>query len=574
MSDTTYNVNIDYVGQDKTAVAAGDRVAAGLDKLQGRLDRVNAGLGMVTGAMERIALGVGATVFAGATMGARALIGAVVRLGSDAEDTSLALAAMLGANGATNGWAESMQVSQHAMARIRADAAALPGEAQDYINIFRSGLAGMLQSGLNTDGAVRLADRVGAVAAMLQVDSQQAGRDLALMLGGRAGAQVRLWTAIQAQVGVTAHAFNALGAEQRRVLLDRALDRYNGAIEASGHTWSALTGTVKTFAQDSIRAFGGPFYDAAKHRLEGLVAYLSTHGADVTRQFEQWGVRGVGAMERMYDRATRFVGFMRSNWRPMMDDTIAKARELVGVYAGLQGARGGLSLGSSLAGLLGGSGGGGGAAAAVAGAGGAAAVGAAAAALAVGAAAMTVAIQDGAFDWRGALAELRPQAEGLRTQFHDLWEAGRPLVSLYGVALLTSLTKLSEVVMRVVSVFTYVATAIATVGSAVARLFPHLVAGFVNPESGGGVGGINVDRDPREGLDALPPRFTSSPTSRPGPRTRPPTPAGHTTIHNHFMIEQADNPERVALTVQHVLERELRHPTQAAMPGRVNLSGR
>ena len=62
-----------------------------------------------------------------------------------------------------------------------------------------------------------------------------------------------------------------------------------------------------------------------------------------------------------------------------------------------------------------------------------------------------------------------------------------------------------------------------------------------------------------------------SATSRPGDRQRPASPAGHTTIHNHFVIEQADNPERVAVTVQHVMERELRHPTQAAFGGRQRL---
>jgi len=569
MSDTTYNVNIDYVGQDKTAVAAGDRVAGGLERIQGRLDRVNAGLGMVTGTMERIALGVGASLFGAVTGGALAFGRSLVAINSNLEDTNLAIGAMLQANGATNGWAESMQVSQHAMAQIRADAAALPGEAQDYINIFRSGLAGMLQSGLNTDGAVRMADRVGAVAAMLQVDSQQAGRDLALMLGGRAGGQVRLWTAIAAQVGVTAHAFNALGAEQRRVLLDRALDRYNGAIEASGHTWSALTGTVKTFAQDSIRAFGGPFFDLAKRRLEGLVVYLNTHGADVTRQLEQWGVRGVGAMERMYDRGVRFVSFMRTHWRAMADDALDRGRMLVSVYGGLQAVRAAASGGSALMGALG-SGAAGGATAAL---------GVAALAAAAGAGAMALAAHDGAIDVRGSTTELRATAGRLGDQLVRLETQFRPLIDLYGATMFRQLV-------TVVDVFGRVATVVGFFAEVVGRItnrFRVLMEMGSNPTSMYWVrgdhqqGGINVDRDPREGLDGAPLRhFTSSPTSRPGPanRQRPPSPAGHTTIHNHFMIEQADNPERVALTVQHVLERELRHPTQAAMPGRVNLSGR
>lgn len=585
-----YVVNIDYVGQDKTAVAAGDRVAAGLAKIQGRIDRVNAGLGIVTGGMQRIALGVGATLFGAATTGAVAFGRSLISLGSNLEDTNLAIGAMLQANGATGSWAESMQFSQRAMAQIRADAAALPGEAQDYVNIFRSGLAGMLQSGLDTAGAVRMADRVGAVAAMLQVDSQQAGRDLALMLGGRAGAQVRLWTAIQAQVGKTAHEFNQLSATQRRVLLDRALDHYNDAIGASGRTWSALTGTVNTFAQDALRAFGGPFYDLAKHKMEALVAYIGTHGTEITRRLEQWGVQGAGAFERIYERAANLFDFLRANWRTIGHEAAQHGRELLDAYAGMQairafngigGPKGMVSFANWLRGSSSAATGAAGAARAGAavgeGASAAAAsasvigLGAAAIVAATGIAAMTLAVHEGMVDWNGTIAEIRPQLEGLRTHLGELWEASKPLVTMYGTLLIGSLTKLAEGVVRVVDIFVQVATVASTVVSGVTRMLSYIPAGLINPVSGGGVGGISVDRNPREGLDAPVPYMRHSATSRPGDRQRPASPAGHTTIHNHFVIEQADNPERVAVTVQHVMERELRHPTQAAFGGRQRL---
>jgi hypothetical protein len=69
-------------------------------------------------------------------------------------------------------------------------------------------------------------------------------------------------------------------------------------------------------------------------------------------------------------------------------------------------------------------------------------------------------------------------------------------------------------------------------------------------------------------------RRVAAVTQRPTDRQRDPAAQarkGHTTIHNHFRVEQADNPERLALGVMHILTRELRNPTQSARPGLTTL---
>lgn len=587
--ETTYTVNVDYVGADKGASATADRLGAKLSSLQGGLDAVRSGFGAVTSLMERVAFGVGATAFGGAILGAHTLAGEVIRLGSEAEDTSLAIAAMIGANGAANSWGESMEISQRAMAQIRRDAAALPGEAQDYINIFRSGLAGMLQSGLNTDGAVRLADRVGAVAAMLQVDSQQAGRDLALMLGGRAGAQVRLWTAIQAQVGKTSHEFNALSIEQRRVLLDRALDRYNGAIEASGHTWSALTGTVKTFAQDAIRAFGGPSFDLAKHKLEELVMFLQTHESSIMGTLRRWGTDTSYWLDEAYSRARTGVDYLRENWRRLRDEAVEGIRDIGHAWLALRVGSAGIGAAQGIAGLVGGASLG--------------SLGALAAAATV-AVPVVYALSQGAYDTNRALMLLGPQISHAEASFSAFSEHFGPRTAEAGQEMTDGLVSVGALLVGVANAFMDltqvvdewsgidlerillaalsfgITEALRAAGRASRNDIPH-------PEWLGG-GTEMEQRQTQAALalwtsqqrkqdrqnDAADAAYQDSLTGGENTfwnaaarraATRPHSPAGHTTIHNHFRIEEADNPERVALTVQHVMERELRNPTQAAL---------
>lgn len=90
-----------------------------------------------------------------------------------------------------------MQLSESLMAKIRADAAALPGEAEQFVTIFRAGLPKLLENGLDESAAADLSNRAGAVGITMGIDAEQIGRDLNLIMGGHAGANVRTWTAIQ-----------------------------------------------------------------------------------------------------------------------------------------------------------------------------------------------------------------------------------------------------------------------------------------------------------------------------------------------------------------------------------------
>lgn len=588
----TYEVDVVYKGRDEGAQKAADRLGASLSLLQGGIDRVGAGLGMAASAMERLGLAAATMVGGAAVASVRALASEMVSINQSAEDTRIAIAGMLQANGAISGWTESFSQSAALMAQIRRDAAALPGEAEDYIQIFRSGLAPALQSGLDAMGAARLADRFGAVTSMMQIDAEQAGRDLNLILQGHAGAQVRSWGVLQAQIGKTAEEFNKLSREQRRVLLDQALGRYDDAIAAAGRSWSGMWGTLQSFRREAVQALTASTFERMKDRAQEFIAYLDEHGDDITEVLEGVGERGAEFFDRLYERAQEGIDFVRTHWRELRDEVLDDGRRLLGVWAMLRGGQmgagaisSGLSLFSTLrgAGLVGGAAEGAGAAAGGLGMGAAAAIVVPAAAL-LGAS--LLAVHDGTFDAAAALRDMQEPAAQVHSGLRELANVTRPLVAELGGAFLTSIKEVAVPLTAFAGGLLRISAFILRFEREVAQLvvadpFRRLLEMM----------GLRAEAGP-DRLNGMSPEFAqehslgvvadlngtlaamvrnNNPVTRAGQDRRPAAPAGHTTIHNHFRIEQADNPERVALTVQHVMERERRHPTQSARPGLVRL---
>ena len=71
----TYEVDVDYVGRDKGAQGAADKLGLSIGQLQGHLGTVRGGLDTVIGGMERLALGAAALGVGAGAMGVRMLVG-------------------------------------------------------------------------------------------------------------------------------------------------------------------------------------------------------------------------------------------------------------------------------------------------------------------------------------------------------------------------------------------------------------------------------------------------------------------------------------------------------------------
>lgn len=571
----TYEVDVAFRGKDHGAQAMADKLGVSLTGLQGRLDGAVA-------AMERVGMA-GFTLASGAALlGVRTLTHGVNELNARAESTTLVIAGMLQANGATGTLAAGLGDAQNVLAQIRRDAAALPGEAQDFVNVFQLALPAALQSGMRSALDVsRFTNQFGAIATAFGVDSQQAGRDARFILQGHAGAHVAMWNHLQSLIGLSSEKFNKLSAPERLARLQRATAHYGDMVHAYGNTWEAATSTIKSAGTELLRVGTAPLFERAKARAVELADYLTRNGPAIELQIQHWSVAAANAFDLVMSKGRRALTYLRDHWREVVSEIRDSAQSALTLYAGLRvasGAVGAVGFGMQAAGglttALGGAG------AATVGAAGLAA--GAGATVAVGA--MALAVHDGLFDLNGALIELQPTIALVREGWADFAQQMRPLLAQVGA-------ELAQSVVNIVQALGKVAYVALEVGAGLAR-----AARWLNEFRTNGIGMLLGGRsDALQAQDEINTRATwqmmenalqvrdrerdlrDNPIMRvttriaERPPERPPRTPAHnpnkTTIHNHFKIEQAENPERVALSVAHVMRNQLRNPTQAARPG-------
>lgn len=247
-------------------------------------------------------LAVGAAIVAGV----RAVIGfarsavefteSIIAAGSAAENTQIAVAGMLQQAGRTDNWTASMQGASEVLDLIRRKAAKLPGESEDFIQIFRSALPKALEAGMSQVQAADFAGQFGAVGLTFGIDAEQLGRDANLLLGGRAGAGVRSWTAMSDSIfraaqglhlNVTnAQEFNRLTAAQRGQLLTAALQRWQPMVDAFGQSWDSISSTTQSIGADIMRLGTAPAFAALKNALSAINDTLLTSEGTPTERLK------------------------------------------------------------------------------------------------------------------------------------------------------------------------------------------------------------------------------------------------------------------------------------------------
>jgi hypothetical protein len=259
----------------------------------------------------------------------------------DAAETSLTIAGMVRAAGVSNAsgglatWGESMQFAQQAMRQIREDAAALPGTEEDFIEIFRSGLPGALNAGMRAADVSGFTNRFGAVGRAFQIDAPQIGRDLNLLLQGRAGAQVNMWNALRSHVGKSAEEFNKMSAPARLAALQGAIGRFDDLIRAYGDTWEARWSTAQSHVTRIATIFSRPMFESLKSAVAGLNELYARNEVAIREVAYGAGTVLANAFERARDLAWEMqeavLGLLESrSFTAAFDTVVGGARNLMG----------------------------------------------------------------------------------------------------------------------------------------------------------------------------------------------------------------------------------------------------
>jgi hypothetical protein len=333
MADTTYNVKTVYTADTHQA-------ASGLDRLGGMFDRI----GKLLSGLKSILFGLPTLIVAAFATGAiGAFLGRVMEVGGAAETTRLSIAGMVNAQMFATaaqplGDLDAALLGTDAIVqRMRVHAQRLPGTFDELRTVFQGSLSGGIAAGRNLLQIEAQAARFMAVTKTLGVDSEQAGRDMTLMMEGRAGAQVASFSRLRPLIGKTAQEFNAMSAPQRWEAITRALAGFGPMIDAYEHSWDAVSSTTKDHLEGLLRVGSAPLFDEAKQALRDLNGWLERNH-DRVEAFARTVGRGLAeAFSRVVEIAKeRGPVLARLGQSPLL-------RRLAGAAAGLAS---GASLGS------------------------------------------------------------------------------------------------------------------------------------------------------------------------------------------------------------------------------------
>lgn len=232
--------------------------------MDGSISKIRDGF---TGVVERageVALKIGLWAGAGAL---GAFTYGIMTINKQLETTQISLAAIFGAQGFSKDMSQGMQMSGDILAKMRKDAAALPGEFQDLVSIYRTVATPGFQAGMDPDKLRDFSARTMATGAVMGLPMDVVAREMAMLLEGRAGAHNMLGLRLAGLGGDSAKAFNQKSPEERLKFLNVELDKYKGSIEVFGHSFEGLW----TSAVDNAKNFGKLLLDGIFGQMKGTL---------------------------------------------------------------------------------------------------------------------------------------------------------------------------------------------------------------------------------------------------------------------------------------------------------------
>ncbi len=381
---------------------------AGISAGASTLKRDMAGVGRslldgFTGAVESI----GGKLLTLGKIGAAGAIGAatygVVGLNNELETTRVSLGAVLNANGMSSSLESGMKQASGWITQMKKDAKDLPGEFSDLLAFVQNAASPAFAAGLDMTGFEKMSAQAMAAAKSLQVPMDQAAREYAQLLEGRAGAHNVFGT----RLGIHAQGFNEKGSEDRVKIIQSSLGKFEPAIAEFGKTFDASSSALVDSAKQFLTTATGPLFGKVKDALGDANSWLDKNSALVADYAERIGYQLGKAFdygkevfleygpllldfgERAYDKIVRvwqdlqpivhdvgdaIKGFLKD------DGSFDKIETILKLYITAKGLGAAASAGSTIyklgTGIAGLFGGGGGAATAAAGAAGAGEVGA------------------------------------------------------------------------------------------------------------------------------------------------------------------------------------------------------
>lgn len=238
----------------------------------------------VGGALDRLGRFAAGAAMVGGGLAAGGALAAiregVIGVNAKIEDSRIGFATLFTMFGAADGMQSGLAMSRELMSGIRADAAALPGETQDFVSMAQTMTAPLLNAGKGITDIRNLTRETVVAAAALGLNYDQAGREMAMLLEGRAGAHNVLGTRLGIHNDTTMAKggdFNTGTVSDRLEHIHALLGKTAPALAEYQNSWSGLTSTLV----DSTKLWLGDattrLFARLKDELKGIGAWTDAN---------------------------------------------------------------------------------------------------------------------------------------------------------------------------------------------------------------------------------------------------------------------------------------------------------
>jgi len=298
--------------------------ALGGDAYNRTIGAIGAAATRTGGAIERMTRMVTPLNAAIAGLAGGFTLAAIAKVGAEFENVQARMAGTLSAMKITPDFVSGLDTAQSIMESINVAAAALPGEAQDYIDVFTQTLpvVGQAVQGSMQD-LTNFTNKYTAVMSGLQIQSAEASMLLNRALAAGRGALdqqsmgartlVQQMALVEGHAGLTVGQFNKMDQSARADLIGKALSKQDDMLAHVSSKWSAVIGAVKTTQQLVTRLATSSLFEA----MTASLARINSAFIDSNGQLTKFGKllvaagEGIGdSIAKGFDRATdAFVSF-------------------------------------------------------------------------------------------------------------------------------------------------------------------------------------------------------------------------------------------------------------------------
>lgn len=268
---------------------------AGASAYSGALRMVTSATSMASSALSSLTSGLNPLSMALGAIGAGITLHGIAAVNAEFEESQRLIAGIFTTMGMAGNFNAGLTMAAQTMDQITVAAARLPGEAEDYINVFQTGLTVVRQTFAgSTQDMTAFTNQYTAIMSTLGVSSMEAGMSLTRALAGGRGqvdqqsaAFMRLLPFIQQATRGTQHQvdsitqFNALTQQQRGDVLQLTLAQ-EGLVQMlnnAGSSWGAQTGALASMVRMMGRMASSPLFEAMKTWLGQFNAlFMDTSG--------------------------------------------------------------------------------------------------------------------------------------------------------------------------------------------------------------------------------------------------------------------------------------------------------